>query len=144
MASWLEIKGKINTKILSPNTEYEAYLIIQVSYHRAYGLDVLPTEVSIEVGEVCSSRTIILGHNEHTKNSAVRSAIGTNKVEENLNSTFGEEVSHKRKDGWLEIKLGEFYHDGMCDKKVKMSLREVNGVHLKGGLIVEGIEIRPA
>ncbi|GKD38325.1 F-box protein PP2-B15-like protein, partial [Tanacetum coccineum] len=44
---------------------------------------------------------------------------------------------------WLEIELGEFYNDGSSEKEVKMSLREVDGVRLKGGLLVEGIEIRP-
>ncbi|RVW97868.1 putative F-box protein PP2-B12 [Vitis vinifera] len=53
-----------------------------------------------------------------------------------------ERVPYEREDGWFEVELGEFYNDG-GDEEVKMSLREVKGVHLKGGLIVEGIEIRP-
>ena len=43
----------------------------------------------------------------------------------------------------MEIELGEFYNDGIYDKQVKISLRDINGVHLKGGLVVEGIEITP-
>jgi hypothetical protein len=42
----------------------------------------------------------------------------------------------------LEIELGEFF-SGENDEEVKMSLMEVKGHHLKGGLIIEGIEIRP-
>ncbi|PWA65430.1 F-box domain, Phloem protein 2-like protein [Artemisia annua] len=91
MTSWLEVEGKISTRILSPNTMYEACLIVQVAHHRAYGLDVLPFE---------------------------------------------------QNDGWLEIEPGEFYNEGFGEKEVKMSLREVDGVHLKGGLLIEGIEIR--
>ena len=45
---WLEIRGKINTQILSSNTRYGAYLIMKIS-NRAYGLDSIPSEVSIEV-----------------------------------------------------------------------------------------------
>ena len=41
----------------------------------------------------------------------------------------------ERKDGWIEIELGYFYND--------QGDEEVKGEHLKGGLIVEGIEIRP-
>uniref|UniRef100_A0A7N2L8A3 Uncharacterized protein n=1 Tax=Quercus lobata TaxID=97700 RepID=A0A7N2L8A3_QUELO len=41
----------------------------------------------------------------------------------------------ERKDGWIEIKLGYFYNDEGDE--------EVKGEHLKGGLIVEGIELRP-
>ena len=43
---WLEIHGKIKTKILSPNTKYGAYLIMKIS-NRAYGLDSIPSEMSI-------------------------------------------------------------------------------------------------
>ena len=53
-----------------------------------------------------------------------------------------ERVPREREDGWLEIELGEFYSDG-SDEEVKVSLKEVKGEHLKGGLIVEGIELRP-
>ncbi|KAL4580552.1 hypothetical protein LXL04_016750 [Taraxacum kok-saghyz] len=119
MTNWLEIEGKINTKILSQNTQYGAYVIIKLAHHRAYGLDVLPSKVSIEVGQFHSQRTI------------------------NLSCKPNSKVFHERRDGWLEIELGQFYNDGICEKNVIMRLREVDGVHLKGGLLVEGIEIRP-
>jgi hypothetical protein len=51
-------------------------------------------------------------------------------------------VASEREDGWLEIELGEFF-SGENDEEVKMSLMEVKGHHLKGGLIIEGIEVRP-
>ena len=56
---WLEIHGKISTQILSPNTRYGAYLIMKIS-NRAYGLDSIPSEVSVEVGnEVCHDMTYL-------------------------------------------------------------------------------------
>ena len=115
MTSCLKVEGKISTRILSPNTWYRACLIVQVAHHRAYGLDVLPFEVLVEVGDFRSRGTILLSHSE----------------------------CRKRNDGWLEMELGEFYNEGFSEKEVKMSLGEVDGVHLKGGLLVEGIEIRP-
>ena len=58
-----------------------------------------------------------------------------------------ERVVSEREDGWFEIELGGFYNVGGDyddnNNEVKMCLKEVNGEHLKGGLIVEGIEIRP-
>ncbi|GJY96774.1 F-box domain, phloem protein 2-like protein [Tanacetum coccineum] len=57
MASWLEVQGKISTHILSPNTIYRAYLIVQVAHHRAYGLNVLPFEVLVELGDFRSRGT---------------------------------------------------------------------------------------
>ncbi|XP_076902722.1 F-box protein PP2-B15-like [Bidens hawaiensis] len=145
MTSWLEIKGKINTRFLSPNTMYKAYLIVQVSHHRAYGLDVIPCEASVEVGELCSRGTVILSQNACTKRPSEH-VCDENKVKDGSGSRFEDAVSRvgcDREDGWLEIELGEFYNQGMCEKEVKMSLREVNGVHLKGGLVVEALEIRP-
>ncbi|MFS7980800.1 putative phloem protein [Helianthus anomalus] len=145
MTSWLEIEGKIDTRILSPNTMYRAYLIVKVAHHRAYGLDVVPCEVLVEVGEFCSRGMVTLSHNACVKRSLER-VCGKNKVEEGSRSKFEDNVARvglERKDGWLEIELGEFYNQGMCEKEVKMSLREINGVHLKGGLVVESLEIRP-
>ncbi|CAI9304511.1 unnamed protein product [Lactuca saligna] len=128
MTSWLEIEGKINTKLLSPNTQYRAYIIVNMASHRAYGLDILPSEVSLEVGKFHSQGTIILSPKQGSS------------------SKFGENICrayHERNDGWLEIELGEFYNYGIHEKDVIMRLKEIEGVHLKGGLLVEGIEIRP-
>ncbi|KAK3036771.1 hypothetical protein RJ639_029736 [Escallonia herrerae] len=119
MVCWLEIHGKINARMLSPNTTYGAYLVVKFA-ERAFGLDSLPSDVSVEVGDKQSRGTIYLRHKECREKT----------------------VTHERDDGWLEIELGAFYNDG-SEKEVKMGLKEVEGVHLKGGLIVEGIELRP-
>ena len=42
----------------------------------------------------------------------------------------------------MEIELGEFF-SGEANEEVKMSLMEVKGYQLKGGIIIEGIEVRP-
>ncbi|KVI01697.1 F-box protein PP2-B15-like [Cynara cardunculus var. scolymus] len=142
MTSWLEIQGKIGTRVLSPDTIYGAYVVIEVAHYRAYGLDILPMEVSIEVGEFHSRGTIILSCDDCSKGTSER-VCHRNEDNKGLGPKFGDDVPRKRMDGWLEIKLGEFYNDEKREKDVKMRLREVDGVHLKGGLIVEGIEIRP-
>ncbi|KAM7474180.1 hypothetical protein LguiB_021423 [Lonicera macranthoides] len=51
-------------------------------------------------------------------------------------------IPEEREDGWMEIELGEFFSNER-DKEVKMRLMEVKGLQLKGGLIIEGIEVRP-
>ncbi|KAK7839770.1 f-box protein pp2-b10 [Quercus suber] len=53
-----------------------------------------------------------------------------------------EGISNERKDGWMEIELGKFF-SGEANEEVKMSLMEVKGYQLKGGIIIEGIEVRP-
>ncbi|KAJ6974228.1 F-box protein PP2-B15-like [Populus alba x Populus x berolinensis] len=107
---WLEIVGMIKTQMLTPNTKYGAYLVLKIT-DRSYGLDLMPSEISVEVLK-----------------SRVAEGEGR--------------VPSERDDGWLEIELGEFF-SGENDEEVKMSLMEVKGHHLKGGLIIEGIEIRP-
>lgn len=109
---WLEIKCSINTRMLSRETTYGAYLKVKIA-DRAFGLDSLPSEVSVEVGNHKSQGTIYLRSSSHS----------------------GPE------DEWLEIELGNFYTQS--DEEVRMCLKEVKGVHLKGGLIVDGLQIRP-
>ena len=53
-----------------------------------------------------------------------------------------ERIPSEREDGWMEIELGEFF-SGESYEEVKMSFMEVKGYQSKGGLILEGIEIRP-
>ncbi|WVY95287.1 hypothetical protein V8G54_034375 [Vigna mungo] len=117
--SWLEIKGSINSGMLSPNTLYGAYLKVKIA-DRAYGLDVLPSEVSVEVGKHKSQGTV-----------CIRSC---RKTDTKCSFRFEDEE-------WSEIELGSFYTHS--NEEVRMCLKEVKGVHLKGGLIVDGLEIRP-
>lgn len=142
MVTWLDIHGKISTKMLSPHTTYGAYLVIKLA-NRAHGLHSFPSEVSIEVGDYISRGTTRLRRNVdecsicsgcvlHTSNEAFIPGFCRGK----------ERVLNERKDGWLELELGEFYHDG-SEKEVKMCLKEIYGQHIKGGIIVEGIELRP-
>lgn len=130
---WLEIGGSISTRILSPNTVYGSYLLVKFA-DRAYGLDYLPSEVSLEVGNFKSQGKVHLSHSERKKQPPLRMRSG--------GSQCDERGIAERRDGWMEIELGGFYNNGN-DMEVKMSLKEVKGHHLKGGLIVEGIELRP-
>ncbi|CAI9768948.1 unnamed protein product [Fraxinus pennsylvanica] len=140
MIWWLEIYGKINTRMLSKNTTYGAYLVIKLA-NRAFGLDLLPSEVSIEVGDYKSMRETYLRGNELEKQDMERDFM-EHKIDGSSDCEAEECILHMRDDGWLEVELGEFYCDGN-DREVKMSFKEVKGEHLKGGLLVEGIEIRP-
>ncbi|XP_052182538.1 F-box protein PP2-B15-like [Diospyros lotus] len=139
---WLEIHGKISTRMLTPNTAYTAYLIVNFA-DRAYGLDYVPSEVLVEVDNH-QSRGLIYLRPEEGKRKMPELILTCNRMEAlRARVMKGEEkVAHERGDGWLEVELGEFHNDG-SEKDVKMSLKEVKGEHLKGGLIVDGIELRP-
>lgn len=142
----LEIHGKIRTQMLSPNTKYGAYLIIKIS-NRAFGLDLMPSEISVEVSnstQVCNG-TAYLRCSDSKNKQMERLFYGNRR--EMLRSRVIEgdgRVPCERRDGdgWMELELGDFFN-GEGDEEVKMSLREVKGYHLKGGLIIEGIEVRP-
>lgn len=98
---------------------------------RAYGLDTKPSEVSVEVLDRVSSGMAY---------------ICTQDIKKQKMDCYGciqrEQFPNEREDGWMEIKLGEFF-TGEDDEEVKMSLMEVKGYQLKGGLVIEGIEVRP-
>ncbi|XVE89607.1 hypothetical protein DITRI_Ditri20bG0009300 [Diplodiscus trichospermus] len=128
---WLEIRGKIRTQKLSPNTTYGAYLIMKIS-DRAYGLESVPSEATVEMGnQVCSS-SVFLQHQQKSEKQIEMWELSEGK----------QGMVNEREDGWMEIMLGEFF-TGEDDKEVKMSLMEVKGFQLKGGLVIEGIELRP-
>ncbi|XP_021742608.1 F-box protein PP2-B15-like isoform X2 [Chenopodium quinoa] len=151
--SWLDIQGYLKLNMLSPNTTYGAYLIFKVS-KRAYGLEIMPMEVSIEVGsDVVSHNTVYLRQDEGKKHQ-MQWLIYYNRTEILASRVnHGSEDSNlklpgARGDGWMEIELGHFFYGESGDscrdgKVVKMSMKEIKGHHLMGGLIVEGIEIRP-
>jgi hypothetical protein len=139
--SWLEIKGKIRTKILTPNTSYVVYLISKVS-HRVYGLDYAPAEVSISLAnKVQNGKAYLYNKYEDTLLYDNQRKIEGQNLMIEYNNENGIRVPSKRDDGWMEIELGEFFC-GEADEEIEMSVMEV-GFRLKGGLVVEGIEVRP-
>lgn len=135
--SWLEIHGKIRTRSLSKNTTYGAYLVMNVS-KRAYGLDTTPFETAVKVGNQVSQGTVcVCTHDEKKQQNTDSNWTMPTKV-----FTGNEPIPSERNDGWMEIKLGEFF-TGEEDEEVKMSFLETKGFHLKAGLVIEGIEVRP-
>ncbi|KAM4108980.1 hypothetical protein ACJW30_03G088000 [Castanea mollissima] len=139
--SWLQIEGLLSTRLLSPRTSYGAYLVVNFA-DRAYGLDSLPSEVSLEVGNFKSQGTVYLSRPKIEKQS-LQSIPYVNRIKAMRSKVFQERQAgpKERKDGLTEVELGYFYNDE-GDEEVKMCLKEVKGEHLKGGLIVEGIELR--
>ncbi|KAK8501630.1 hypothetical protein V6N13_009628 [Hibiscus sabdariffa] len=130
--SCLEISGEIRTRKLSPNTKYGAYLILKTT-ERSYGLDSIPFKntayIRCQDAKKQQLETLFYSNRKQTMKSRV--------VEGD------DRVMSKSEDGWMELDLGEFFNGGTCDDEVKMSLTETKGHQLIGGVIIEGIEIRP-
>ena len=123
---WLEIRGRIRAQELSPGTNYGAYLVYKMGDDK-YGF-IVPAEVSLEVGpggEARQTRSVYLDPDEEERE------------EEG-------DMPDERDDGWMEIEMGEFFvQEENDEKEVEFLLLETKGLSAKGGLIVEGYEVRP-
>ncbi|KAI3846848.1 hypothetical protein MKW92_038416 [Papaver armeniacum] len=139
----------------SVETTYAAYLIVKFE-EWAYGLDSIPSELLLGENDGNSSNKGVayLSRANDEKKQQMQQLFFPNRMQMMRSKVIMEEdqgkemrVLRDRNDGWMEIKLGEFYisEGGKDDhnKEVKMSLMEVKGGQLKGGLIVQGIEVRP-
>ncbi|KAF7132256.1 hypothetical protein RHSIM_Rhsim09G0053000 [Rhododendron simsii] len=136
LVRWLDIGGRINTAMLSANTTYAAYLIFKISDHNGLKSLLVKSYVrfvkELEYGypdDLSCTVYLTLG----TVRSLPREQIGR--------------LPQMRRDGWMEIELGEFYNDEGDEGEVEIRLRDVRGSKIgqivKGKLIVEGIEVRP-
>ncbi|XP_075650337.1 putative F-box protein PP2-B12 [Castanea sativa] len=117
---WFDISCKISTSMLSPKTNYAAYLVFKLR-SRASGFGSrYPLNASI---------TTTQGGEVYEQTVCLRSLV--------------REPRLQRKDGWLEAKMGDFFNEGGKDDELEIRLREVESGRCKSGLIFEGIEIRP-
>ncbi|KAM1039126.1 hypothetical protein ACFX13_034447 [Malus domestica] len=129
---WLEIRGKIDTRILSPSTVYKAYLVFMLS-EGARGFD-RDDPLEVKVGlfgeeETSSKRIVFLGRQNITGRPM--------EIDET-------QYPKKRPDGWLEVEIGEFFCPGEEDGGLmEMTCMDVDLHRMKRGLIVQGIEVRP-
>ncbi|XP_076935786.1 putative F-box protein PP2-B12 [Bidens hawaiensis] len=153
---WFEVHGRISTSMLSPNTLYVAYMVFK-STSESHGFEYQPAEVSIGISGLKSqtqTQTVFLDpEGEPSRRYPVvpRRRMGMyHRGYPNMNpnvviARVGNGNGPKqREDGWMEIELGEYYIKGSGDEgELEMSLTEVKGGNWKGGLLIQGIEIRP-
>ncbi|KAL4574676.1 hypothetical protein LXL04_021512 [Taraxacum kok-saghyz] len=150
---WFEVHGRISTSMLSPNTTYVAFIVFK-STSETYGFEYQPAEVSIGIsGLETQTQTVILEpeaeqrrrypvvprrrmgmfHRRHLPNPLIVPVIQTSKCN----------GPKQREDGWMEIELGEYHIKKGEEGELEMSMTEVKGGNWKGGLVIQGIEIRP-
>ncbi|KAJ8753646.1 hypothetical protein K2173_025637 [Erythroxylum novogranatense] len=166
---WLEIRGKICASLLSPATLYSAYLVFK-SATETYVFDYGPLEVSMGLaGAESPTRSVYLdarrGRRQRYQTGRGRIGLVSRKFMSGMKmqapvpvveSDGGMQMQapgpvvesdgpypRERKDGWLEIELGEFYNKEGEEGEIEMSVLEIKDGNWKGGLIVQGIEIRP-
>ncbi|KAJ0240453.1 putative F-box protein PP2-B6 [Hirschfeldia incana] len=125
---WFEIRGRVKTRVLSPITRYSAYLVFKKT-DSCYGFD----DVAVEAG------VGVVGHEASTRTICFEMDVDN---ERDMSWIYPEE----REDGWMEVGLGEFFNgeELMNGEEIEMSVLETRDLGWKRGLIIQGIEIRPA
>ncbi|THG23912.1 putative F-box protein PP2-B12 [Camellia sinensis] len=123
---WFDIGGRLNTQILSPETNYAAYFVFKTTEQNE-GFEYTPMKASVTLVGDIEDKTIYL-------------KLQTNGEEDD--APLGP-LPRRRKDGWMEIELGEFFNERDNDREVEIKLMETEHLNWKSGLIVEGIELRP-
>ncbi|XP_059628700.1 F-box protein PP2-B13-like [Cornus florida] len=149
----LEIRGKISTQLLSPDTTYAAYLVYNWTTE-AYGFETHPVESWVRLsGSEGELRSFCLSANgRQTRSTRTRTLPG--RMVFNGSTTMrrpkvavagesNDQYPKQRGDGWMEMELGKYLNKGGEDGELEICLQEVNGGHMKSGLILQGIEIRP-
>ncbi|KAL3631655.1 hypothetical protein CASFOL_024639 [Castilleja foliolosa] len=150
---WFEIRGKINTEMLSPGTNYAAYLVFTCK-SSAYGFEHQPAKAFFVAtgGHESEKRSVCLDPEgaQRQRYQIVPRRLGlfshrlgrmqTQQQEATMETNT--EYPKQRSDRWMEVKLGEYFvkEDG---GDLEVCLMEVNGGNWKSGLIIQGIEIRP-
>ncbi|KAK1380768.1 hypothetical protein POM88_027512 [Heracleum sosnowskyi] len=125
LEEWFGIRGKISTSMLSPDTTYTAYLVHKWDY--GFGYNFFAEDRPFEVSVGCSE--------DESVNRVVY-------LDRKIGETCSEYVV-ERKDGWLEVELGEYFNKGGENKDLEMSVVDVTDRLGKTGFNTQGIEIRP-
>ncbi|XP_023530001.1 F-box protein PP2-B10-like [Cucurbita pepo subsp. pepo] len=134
---WLEIRGKISSRMLSPATTYVAYFVFRTRERRYFGFNIDHVDAMVGiVGSEHYMKSVCLDpyfDNPHQRGRRVpRAGCNLSRLEQ----------PRERHDGWFETELGEFRIDG-GDDEVEIILKKVKCIDSRSGLVVQGIEIRP-
>ncbi|XP_024931088.1 putative F-box protein PP2-B12 [Ziziphus jujuba] len=122
---YLKIHGRIQMKLLSPNTTYAAYLVYWPRVNPFH-----EPEMYVSVRFV----------SERVENEVEEVAY----LQPDMFMPEGARRGLERSDEWMEVEMGEFF-TSQDDIEVEMRLREPSVFHIgiASGLDLQGIEIRP-
>ncbi|XP_010514002.1 PREDICTED: F-box protein PP2-B10-like [Camelina sativa] len=133
---WFDFRGRANSGVLSPRTRYSAYIVFKKG-DEFYGFTnkAIKAVVGI-VGQEPSRRDICFDYDDDVDARFPRGERGMRHLVK----------PEERNDGWMEIELGEFFNEGglVNSDDIEMGVLETSRLDGKYGLIIQGIEIRPA
>jgi hypothetical protein len=120
----------INTNVLSPNTQYAAYLVFKTIHAYGFMKSSVVLTVGVEGGHVNTNIVCLDPHVQRRPrfNHTLVALLPRPSV---------------RSDGWLEIEMGEFFNSGLEDVNIQMNAYEIVSGLMKTSFTLEGIEARP-
>ncbi|KAM7488530.1 hypothetical protein LguiB_026014 [Lonicera macranthoides] len=129
----VNILGKFHTRLLSQKTTYVAYFVFTFPKGIIHGRESACTSIRyLNKRENVTYKAAI-----HTSTTRIPTCRSGRQSHQSLHR-LGQ---RRRKDGWMEIEMGQFFNDYGVDGEVEMRF---SGFQFeKFGLIVEGIEFRP-
>ncbi|KAJ0779367.1 putative phloem protein [Helianthus annuus] len=101
---WLDIQGRIASAMLSPKTTYVAYLVFRVT-RDSWGLSALGKTI-VTFGGVRNETSNVYLQQPRTQ----------------------AHTQTPRSDGWMEIKLGEFYNNNGDEGEIEMGFRSIMNI----------------
>ncbi|CAI0441966.1 unnamed protein product [Linum tenue] len=125
----LVIRGEITASMLSPATTYVACLVYELKSNVS---GCLLVDISVSI-----ARTAILA-----PTICLKPNVGSHNHHENGSEMLGvRRPKSRRSDGWLEVEL--YSHEGSKNCGSEAISIQVKGGQTQGGIIIQGIEIRP-
>jgi len=125
-----EFNCRMNTRVLSLRTRYSVYIVFKKADNWC-GFKGVSIEAVVGIVGEESFRSFIC-FDTHGKGQARKRKVVAK--------------PELREDGWMETEIGEFYNEGglMSSDEVEISTVEGKYAQQKRGLVILGIEIRPA
>ncbi|KAL9411204.1 hypothetical protein AB3S75_044906 [Citrus x aurantiifolia] len=118
---FFEVNARIETRILSNRTNYAAYLVFKFGKSTdGFGSTLLASGVYVEGINDEERQGLFLDPSRNTP-----------------------QLFHDRRDGWMEIEMGEFFNKNGDDGTLLCSLFDFDRFGTRHGLVIEGIELRP-
>ncbi|XP_031102647.1 putative late blight resistance protein homolog R1B-12 isoform X2 [Ipomoea triloba] len=130
--SWFEIRLTFDVRCLSNMTCYSAYLVFKLESGRFR--DVNTALAGVRYVKDKAIYGWMRGENRHSQVFLAKT------------KSYGDcgQFPESRSDGWMEIKLGNFYVSSGNEGEVELQLWHASDQFWKSGFIVRGIEVRPS
>ncbi|KAH9680953.1 hypothetical protein WN943_029547 [Citrus x changshan-huyou] len=118
---FFEVNARIDTRILSHRTNYAAYLVFKFG-----------KSIDGFRSTQLASRVYVEGINDKKRQGLL--------LDPSRNTP---QLFHDRRDGWMEIEMGEFFNKNGDNGMLLCSLLDFDIFGTRHDLVIEGIELRP-